>query len=350
MEESLISQGGRMVRSSPLSGSTFYIALAGLFLIGLGVMGLWNFTGQSSGQRPGKSPPLERIPFNGKRAYGYLQEICDLGPRISGSQAMAAQQKRLQEHFKELGGRVSWQEFTARNPLTGKVEVPMANLIVEWHPERKERILLCCHYDTRPYPDNDPDPRKRKGLFLGANDGASGAALLMELATHMQDLPGKYGVDFVLFDGEELVYDNNRDPYFLGSEHFAQDYVANPPAHRYRWGVLVDMIGDAELQLYQEQHSVSWRDTAPLVDDIWSTARRLGVVEFVPRVRHEVRDDHLALRNIAKIPTCDIIDFDYPRPGRVNYWHTTADVPANCSAASLAKVGWVLHEWLKQVK
>lgn len=339
-----------MARSSPLSGSTFYLALAGLFLIGLGIMGLWNITGQSSGQRPGKSPPLTRIPFNGKRAYGYLQEICNLGPRISGSLAMTEQQSRLTEHFEKLGGRVSRQEFTARNPLTGKMDVPMANLIVEWHPERTERVLLCCHYDTRPYPDNDPDPRKRKGLFLGANDGASGVALLMEMGTHMPDLSSKYGVDFVLFDGEELVYDNNRDPYFWGSEHFAREYVANPPSHRYRWGVLVDMIGDAELQIYQEGHSVSWRDTAPLVDDIWNVARRLGVVEFIPRARHEVRDDHLALRNIAKIPTCDIIDFDYPRPGRVNYWHTTNDVPANCSAASLAKVGWVLHEWLKQVK
>jgi hypothetical protein len=93
-----------------------------------------------------------------------------------------------------------------------------------------------------------------------------------------------------------------------------------------------------------------WKDTRPLVVDIWNTAEKLGVKEFIPRRKHEVRDDHLPLRNIGKIPTCDIIDFDYPRSPRNAYWHTTADTPERCSALSLAKVGWVLQEWLKQVE
>ena len=103
----------------------------------------------------------------------------------------------------------------------------------------------------------------------------------------------------------------------------------------------MDMVGDADLQIYQERNSMWWRDTRPLVADIWNKARQLGVREFVPQKRHEIRDDHLPLHNIAKIPACDIIDFDYP------YWHTQADAPAQCSALSLAKVGWVMHEWLK---
>ena len=101
------------------------------------------------------------------------------------------------------------------------------------------------------------------------------------------------------------------------------------------------MVGDASLQIYQEQQSIAWRDTRPLVKQIWSTAARLGVDEFIPRPKYEVRDDHMPLRNVAKIPTCAIIDFDYPA------WHTEADTPRRCSPASLAKVGWVVYEWLK---
>ena len=102
------------------------------------------------------------------------------------------------------------------------------------------------------------------------------------------------------------------------------------------------MIGDADLQILQERNSMAWRDTRPLVGQIWETARRLGVREFVPRkMLFEVQDDHIKLHNIAKIPTCDIIDMDYPS------WHTRQDLPEKCSALSLAKVGWVMQEWLK---
>ncbi len=155
------------------------------------------------------------------------------------------------------------------------------------------------------------------------------------------------GVDFVLFDGEELVF-NEGDEYFLGSSHFAREYLRNPPGHRYRCAVLFDMVADQNLQIYQEQHSMRWPDTRPLVLAIWRTARKLGVREFISAEGYLVRDDHLPLHEIAKIPACDIIDFDYgPAVGRGSYWHTTQDTPDKCSALSLAKVGWVILEWLK---
>ena len=103
-----------------------------------------------------------------------------------------------------------------------------------------------------------------------------------------------------------------RDPYFLGSEHFAREYVASPPAHKYKCGVLVDMVGDAQLQIFREVNSMRTLPTRQLVADIWGVARDLGVKEFVAVTRYEVRDDHLALNNIARIPTIDIIDFEYP--------------------------------------
>ncbi|HVT29399.1 MAG TPA: M28 family peptidase [Lacipirellulaceae bacterium] len=255
---------------------------------------------------------------------------------------MQKQQEMLKDYFEKAGGKVSFQRFLARNPLGGD-KVPMANIIVEWHPERNERILLCTHYDTRPLPDRDPDPAiRRSGTFLGANDGASGVAIFMELAHLMPKVEGRLGVDFVLLDGEELVYTEGRDPYFLGSTWFARQYVKNPPAQHYRWGVLLDMVGDAQLDVYQDRLSATWHETRPLVKAIWATAGRLGVKEFIPRIGYAVQDDHMPLRNTAKIPTCDIIDFDYPA------WHTTMDNPEHCAPSSLAKVGWVVYEWIKE--
>lgn len=283
-------------------------------------------------------------PLDPQRAYGYLKQICALGPRYSGSRGMKSQQKLLEEFFTERGAKVSKQAFLVPSPLDGS-KVRITNLVVTWHPNRKERVLLCAHYDTRPLPDRDPNPRlRRQGRFVGANDGASGVAVLMELAHLMPQLEGKLGVDFVFFDAEEFVYVDGRDRYFWGSEWFSQQYVEKPPEHTYLWGVLLDMVGDADLQIYHEQNSVSWPDTRPLVMEIWGTAQRLGVTEFIPRAKHLIRDDHLALRNIARIPTCDIIDFDYEA-----YWHTEADAPGRCSGESLVKVGWVVYEWLKGV-
>ena len=333
-----------------LSKTNLLLALAVCAIGGVLAFGLLGDTGEPraaiAAREESSSLTLEDIPFDGEQCYAYLKSICAIGPRISGTPGMKQQQQLLADHFKELGGKVGYQNFRVRHPLDGK-PVAMANLIVEWRPEAKERILLCAHYDTRPLPDRDPNPAlRRSGTFLGANDGGSGVAVLMQLGHMMANYKGSVGVDFCFFDGEELVYDSNRDRYFLGSEWFARQYVAKPPPFRYRFGVLLDMVGDARLGIYQERNSASWPETRPLVARIWQTADRLGVREFIPRIKHEIRDDHLALRNTARIPTCDIIDFDYP--GEQNrYWHTTNDTPENCSALSLAKVGWVIWEWLQ---
>lgn len=321
-----------------------------LLAVGAGGLFLFFRPGGDDTEAAGKDFALAEIPFDGEQAYKTLKEICAIGPRPSGSKGMAEQQKLLIDAFTALGGKVTRKPFTERHPQTGE-PVEMTNLLVEWHPERKERVLICCHYDTRPFPDEDPvNPR---GVFIGANDGASGAALLTELGRAMPQIKGKYGVDFLLVDGEEFLFDKVRDRnlFFLGSKHFANDYRANPPAYKYVKGVVIDMIGDKELQIYQEAHCAGWRDTRPVMEEIWGTAARLGVRDFVPRVRHEVLDDHIALHDVAGIPTCELIDFDYPRPGfGAKYWHTQADTPDKCSALSLAKVGWVLTEWLKGLK
>lgn len=284
----------------------------------------------------------DQNPIDADRAFGYLEQLCDLGPRPSGSDAMARQQDLLRGHFGPLADDVVSQGFLAANPLGGP-KVRITNLIVRFNPAAEKRLMVCAHYDTRPLPDRDPNPRaRRSGRFIGANDGASGTALLMELAHHHDAFAGPLGVDLVLFDGEELVYNDRRDPYFLGSTGFAQQYKQGKhPGGEYQYAVLLDMVGDADLQLYYEVNSWRWKDTRPLVRSLWETAARLGVDEFKPRLKHLVRDDHTKLHSIGKIPACDIIDFDYP------HWHTEADVPRNCSGESLAKVGWVVLEWLR---
>ncbi len=137
----------------------------------------------------------QQIPaVNAERAYGYLVEVCRLGTRVSGSRGMAAQQQLIADHFAALDVQVGLQSFDAVHPLSG-APVRMTNMIVNWHPEAQERVLIACHYDTRPLPDEDRyNPR---GRFLGANDGASGVALLMELGHHIRHIEPTFGIDFV---------------------------------------------------------------------------------------------------------------------------------------------------------
>lgn len=282
--------------------------------------------------------------FDGKRSFADLEAICEIGPRISGTEGMARQQQILVDHFTPLGATCTFQEFDAAHPETG-APVRLKNLIVTWHPDSRERVLLCCHYDTRPRPDREFLERNRRQPFIGANDGASGVAVLMELGRQMATLQPRHGVDFVFFDAEELIYEEGRDEFFLGSTYFAKQYVANPPTHRYVAGVLLDMIGDKDLKIPYEGYSLKY--AKPVAESVWQAADDIGVKAFVPRRRFDsrayVRDDHLPLNEIAKIPTCDVIDFDYP------HWHTRNDIPANCSADSLGAVGRVMMHWLSRL-
>ncbi len=288
--------------------------------------------------------PPNPAPIDGKRTYGYLKQICEIGPRVAGSEANARQRKMVAEHFAKAGGKVKEQPFPARHPLTGR-PVEMVNLIGSWHPERLQRVVIGAHYDTRPRADQEVDAERLNKPFLGANDGASGVALLMEIANHLDKIETAYGVDLVLFDGEELVYGNNprRGDYFLGSWHFARAYSAQRergrPRMQYVAGIVLDMVGGKDMKIKREPNSLQFAPER--VREVWAVARQLGAGSFVNEIGREVLDDHLPL-NDAGIPTIDLIDFDYP------YWHTIDDVPENCSAESLAEVGRVVTGWLAQ--
>jgi hypothetical protein len=278
-------------------------------------------------------------PFDAKRAMGYLQQLCKIGPRVSGSDGMKKQQELLEKHFAKLGGKVEWQKFTARQRSQRKA-TPMANLVVRWHPERKKRVILCSHYDTRPIADQEPDERNWRKPFLSANDGGSGVALLMELAHHVKGLKTTVGIDFVFFDGEEFIHEKG-DEYFFGSKHFAAEYRRARPGYVYTAAILLDMIGGKDARFPVEANS--WFAAALLVQDLWNTAEDLKCRAFRKEDGPAVEDDHLAL-NRAGIPAVDVIDFSY------KHWHRLSDVPANCSGDSLAQVARVLSVWLQRIK
>jgi glutaminyl-peptide cyclotransferase len=285
----------------------------------------------------------EPVDFDAKRAMGYLEDLCKIGPRISGSDGMKKQQELLEKHFKDHGGKVTFQRFTARQRTVRK-PVAMANLIVSYYPEKARRVILCSHYDTRPIADQEPDRRRWRDDFLSANDGASGVALLMELAHHMKGLKTSVGVDFVFFDGEEYIHDPERDKYFFGSEHFGREYARSRGKRKFTYtgAVLLDMIAGKGARFPVEENS--WRKANALVKEVWRIAREQKCDSFQDGFgRMAVLDDHIAL-NAAGIPAIDIIDFEYP------HWHRLSDVPKNCSGEPMAQVAKVLSVWVQRAK
>ncbi|MBI3967718.1 MAG: M28 family peptidase, partial [Chloroflexi bacterium] len=188
------------------------------------------------------------------------------------------------------------------------------------------QVLLCAHWDTRPWADRDPDIVNHRTPILGANDGASGVAILLEVARVLAQLrPRGIGFQFVFFDGED--YGPGIEDMFLGSRYFA----ANLPKVRPEYGILLDMVGDADLGVYQEGNSVA---RAPeVVERVWGAAAAAGYEASFPRqVAYTVVDDHIPLLD-AGWSVIDVIDFRYP------HWHTVGDTPDKCSAESLKAVG-----------
>jgi Zn-dependent M28 family amino/carboxypeptidase len=276
----------------------------------------------------------------------YLKQLCDLGPRVSGSDGMKKQQELIEKHFTALGATVTRQEFKARQ-RSQPAETAMTNLVVAWNPEKARRVILCCHYDTRPIADQEDNPRNWTRPFLSANDGASGVAMLMELGHHMKDLRAEVGIDFVLFDGEEYVFKSSRnggdDKYFFGSEYFAEQYAKAKATrkHTYVAAVLMDLCHAKGASLKVEGHS--WQYAPKLVEAVWGVAVNMKAKSFEWKEGPTVQDDHLAL-NEAGIPAVDVIDFDYP------HWHKLTDTPDKVSPDQLAEVAAVLTAWAQTVK
>lgn len=265
--------------------------------------------------------------FDSTRAYRYLKEQCAFGPRNPESEGHKRALAYLIAHFKTLGLPVSQQPFLHTDMQDGH-KVPLTNLIVKIpgsDPKRKP-VAFSAHWDTRPRADQESSQMLTGVPIIGANDGASGTAIVMELANLMAKRKPLQTAYLVLFDGEDYGREGNIAEYFLGARHFAE----NLPDANLEYLLLFDMVGDKDLRLPMEQNSL--KQSPDLVRKIWARAASLGLKAFEPRTGPAVLDDHMPIQ--AKgVPAVDIIDFEYPA------WHTQGDTPDKCSAHSLGVVG-----------
>jgi len=276
-----------------------------------------------------------RIPvFNGNSAFTHLVAQCDFGPRNPGS---VGHQKAL-DYFLNvlapLADTVSTQSFTEIMPRS-KQKVEMHNIIAQFNPKAKKQIMISAHWDTRPWGDRSLSIMRKDQPILGANDGASGVAILLELAKVLHDNPQKIGVNLVLFDAEDFGSSGDSWSYCKGSQYFAKNLPITLPDY----AINLDMVGDANLEIYIER--ISYKHNPSLVLDLWGLAEELKLSGFKKMANHSIFDDHVPLYELAGIPAVDIIDFDYPDE-KTNYHHTYNDIVENCSPESLRQVGTLM--------
>ena len=285
------------------------------------------------------SEVAKNIPdFNGNRAYQHILDQCNFGPRNPGSIGHQQFANFLEDYLQRNSMKVIIQDFNYLEHITG-VERTGKNLIAQFNLESKERLLIGAHWDTRAVADEDPNPDNRSIPILGANDGASGTAVLMELAKIFSNNPPTIGIDLVFFDAEDVGISGQPTTYAMGSEYFSK----NLPIKKPNSAIIVDMVGDKYLKIPIERFS--FQVNPEMVKEIWNLADDLGLSAFEYRVGYEIYDDHVPLWENAQIPAIDIIDFDYPNLF-YNYWHTQNDVPENCSPQSLQQVGTLLLNYI----
>ncbi len=275
---------------------------------------------------------VEPPAFNADRSFQYLEEQVAFGPRVPGSATSSECRDYFYRHFADLGLGVDSQVFAYFDPYSA-TELRLVNVIAKFESANRDaqRIVLMAHYDSRPRAEYASDSTLRETPIDGANDGASAVAVLMELANMFAEKAPSCHIDMVLSDGEDWGRPGDIANYLLGSRQFARTGIRD----KYRFGIVVDMIGDRDQWIYREGFSEQFHKD--LNDMVWSAAARLGVETFIDSIRDTVLDDHLSLC-AAGVPTIDIIDFDYI------YWHTEFDTPDKCSAEALANVGRVLAE------
>lgn len=279
-----------------------------------------------------------RTAFDGQAALGHVKTQLDFGPRIPGSEGHRRTGDWIVAEMRKRADTVIVQEWT-HVTAAGK-SLPMRNIIARFRPAETARVLYLTHWDTRPTSDEATDPAQRQLPVPGANDGASGVALFLGIGDALRKTPPEFGVDLLFVDGEDYGSFDRDEDVLIGSKYFAEHLPS--PDYKPIFGVLWDMIGDKDLQIYQETNSVQ---AAPeVVSRVWRQAQEMGYEEyFIPQVEYSLTDDHLPL--IAKgLRVIDVIDYYYPvpaRPGepRVNYHHTPEDRLDKVSAASLQVVG-----------
>ena len=287
-----------------------------------------------------RSASTPTTPFDGETARGYVKTQLDFGARVPGTEVARKTGDWIVAQMRARADTVIEQRW---NHVTAKGDtLPLRNIFARFRPQASTRILYVTHWDSRPVSDQAEDPAKRSLPVPGANDGASGVGLFIALGDVLKKTPPTVGVDLLFVDGEDYGTFGPPDvDVLLGSTYFAAHM---PPGYQPIFGVLFDMIGDADLSIPQESNSVN---RAPeVVSRVWDTAAKLGYQRFFPpSVGYAVTDDHIPLLDKG-LRVIDVIDLDYlgpPGSGKPNYHHTPEDTLDKVSAQSLKVVGDVAY-------
>lgn len=284
--------------------------------------------------------------FDEQLAYDYIVKQISFGTRNPNSEGHSQAKFFLLNELKSLANTAFLQTFIY--PSYDGNRLDCANIIASFNPDKKIRILLCAHWDSRPRSEKDKNPENRNKPILGANDGASGVAVLLSLAHILKNKKVDYGIDLVLFDAEDYGKEGDLMNYSIGAKYFAQnkpDYI-NP-----QFAILLDMVGDKEAIFRKEPNSMKF---APdIVNLVWNLASELNLKTFSNELSTPIYDDHIPLGEIG-IKVIDIIDADLigadsPNPRR-NYWHTQNDNLENISKETLGEVGKLLTHLIYSIK
>ena len=277
--------------------------------------------------------------FNADSAYQYTAQQVAFGPRVPNTEAHRQCGEWLEAELTRLGAQVTAQRVTLR-AYDGTV-LAARNIIGSYKPETRKRVILCAHWDSRPWADADPDPKNHRTPILGANDGASGVGVLLEVARQLQAQPTAIGIDIIFFDAED--YGTHADEeestegitWCLGSQYWAR--VPHTADYMARFGILLDMVGGKDARFHREGYSDYY--AKHVVDKVWAAAHASGHGGWFPYADGGViTDDHLPINEIARIPCIDIIGH-YPETGFAPTWHTMDDTMDNIDPTVLRAVG-----------
>ncbi|MCB0402515.1 MAG: M28 family peptidase [Flavobacteriales bacterium] len=289
------------------------------------------------------TPEIERPEFNKDSAYTYIQQQVDFGPRFPNNEAHGKCASFLQKKLASFGWIANIQEGKSRT-FNNKT-ITIKNIIGEYKPEKTKRVLLFAHWDSRPFADQDNKDMTQP--ILGANDGASGVGILLEVARQISIHKPEIGVDIIFFDAEDygqpssgMVIENNSETWCLGSQYWARN--RHKPDYKADYGILLDMVGSANA--YFTHESISRNYAPQILQKVWSNAKQLGYGNyFVSKETYFVGvDDHKFVNEIAGIPSIDIIHHDRFTGNFHPSWHTHNDNMDVIDKSTIGAVGETL--------
>lgn len=313
-----------------------------LFIGLAAVVSCGNSKKTNESQETEKKIAIKAPEFNADSAYAYIQAQADFGPRVPNTQAHRDCGKYLASQLEAFGAKV-YNQYADLEAWDGTL-LKAHNIIGAYKPDSKKRVMLCAHWDSRPYADNDPNPQNHRKPILGVNDGASGVGVLLEIARQIQQQSPELGIDIIFFDAEDYgIPEFHQGSYkahtwCLGSQYWARN--PHVPGYFARYGILLDMVGAKGSTFYQEPYSKRTADKE--VKKIWKKAHELGYSNwFINREGAEVTDDHVYVHSIARIPCVDIINYDptSERSSFGSFWHTVNDTMDIIDRATLKAVG-----------